>query len=106
MSVGLGLQEVWGGVPLGKRVIESLWAEEDRKEGVLEGEDRSLSIPVRGKKGIFGLLRRTQKGSVPESLIEWTLRPGYLCSDPSATIASHYDPGQVLNLRVSPSLHL
>lgn len=50
MSVGLGLQGVREGVPLGKRAIESLWAEEDRKEGVLEEGERSLSIPVRGGK--------------------------------------------------------
>lgn len=39
---------------MSKRVIESLWAEEERKKG-----DGILNIVISGKEGILGVLRRT-----------------------------------------------
>lgn len=57
MSVGLGLQGGSGALPgkgMRRRVMESLWAEEESKAIVLEARGWDLEPPVRGREGRKG----------------------------------------------------
>lgn len=67
--------------------MESLWAEEERKAGVSEARGWDLEHPVRGEEGRRGLGACKKNPRKVVCVIEWTLRPGCLCSNPSAITA-------------------